>query len=50
MMQVSQVYESIELSRLAKMAPFTTAAHLEKVVVDTAHSNGIQVRFMATAS
>ena len=41
--QVSQVYQSIELSRLAELAPFTTPLHLEKVVVETAHSNNILV-------
>ena len=42
-LQVSQVYESIELTRLVELAPFTTSFQLEKVVVETAHSNGIQV-------
>ena len=42
--QVSQVYQSIELSRLAELAPFTTPLHLEKVVVETARSNNILVR------
>ena len=41
--QVSQVYQSIELSRLAELAPFATPLQLEKVVVETAHSNNIQV-------
>ncbi len=42
-MQVSQVYEGIELSRLVELAPFATTTDLEKVVVETATSNNIQV-------
>lgn len=42
-LQVSQVYESIELSRLVELAPFSTTTDLEKVVVETATSNNIQV-------
>jgi hypothetical protein len=42
--QVSQVYESIQLSRLVELAPFATTTDLEKVVVETATSNNIQVR------
>ena len=37
------MYQSIELSRLAELAPFATPLQLEKVVVETAHSNNIQV-------
>ena len=44
--QVAQVFETIELSRLAELAPFTTPTQLEKAVVETAHSNGIQVRLL----
>ena len=42
--QVSQVYETIELSWLAKLVPFTDATHLETVVIDSAQSTGVQVR------
>ena len=38
------MYETIELSWLTKLAPFTTSTHLETVVIKTAQSNGIQVR------
>ena len=41
--QVSQVYETIELSRLSELAAFANATNLERVVVNTARSNGIQV-------
>ena len=41
------MYESIELSRLAELAPFTTPTELERVVVETACSNGIQVKACA---
>ena len=37
------MYQSIELSRLAELASFATPLQLEKVVVETAHSNNIQV-------
>ena len=43
LVQVSQVYETIELDWLAKLAPFTTPTQLETVVIETAQSNGIQV-------
>lgn len=42
-LQVSQVYETIELSRLSELAAFANATDLERVVVNTARSNGIQV-------
>lgn len=42
-LQVSQVYESIQLSRLVELAPFATTTDLERVVVETATSNNIQV-------
>ena len=37
------MYQTIELSRLVELAPFTNTTDLEKVVVETASSNGIQV-------
>ena len=40
---MSQVYETIELNWLAKLAPFADATHLETVVLYTAQSNGIHV-------
>lgn len=42
-LQVAQVYESIELSRLVELAPFSTTTDLERIVVETATSNNIQV-------
>ncbi len=44
--KVSQVYESIQLSRLVELAPLTTTTELERVVVETACSNNIQVRHL----
>jgi translation initiation factor 3 subunit A len=41
--EVSQVYETVKLDWLANLVPFTTSTHLETVVIETAHSNGIQV-------
>ena len=43
--QVSQVYETVKLDWLANLVPFTTSTHLETVVIETAHSNGIQVAY-----
>ena len=40
------MYESIELTRLVELAPFATTTDLEKVVVETAMSNNIQVRWV----
>lgn len=40
---MSQVYETMELSRLVELAPFATTTDLEKIVVETATSNNIQV-------
>lgn len=40
------MYETIELSHLVELAPFTTTTELEKVVVETATSNNIQVCIM----
>ena len=40
------MYESIELSRLMELAPIATNTELEKVVVETASSNNIQVQWM----
>ena len=37
------MYETVELDWLARLVPFTTSTHLETVVIETAHSNGIQV-------
>ena len=37
------MYQTIKLSRLVELVPFITPVALEKVVVKTAHSSGIQV-------
>ena len=42
---MSQVYESIKLSKLVELAPLVTTTQLEKVVVETASSNNIQVQW-----
>uniref|UniRef100_T1IIY3 Eukaryotic translation initiation factor 3 subunit A n=1 Tax=Strigamia maritima TaxID=126957 RepID=T1IIY3_STRMM len=42
--QVSQVYQTIRFSRLLELAPFADAFHLERVVVDAAKNNDLQVR------
>ena len=46
--QVSQVYESITLSRLVELSLLTNTTELEKVVVETASSNNIQVGSRST--
>lgn len=43
MAQVSQVYQAIELKRLAELVPFTNPSDLERIVVEMACSNNIQV-------
>jgi translation initiation factor 3 subunit A len=42
--QVSQVYTTIEIARFVKLAPFMDKFHLEKVIVDAAKNNGLQIR------
>ncbi|KAL5471152.1 hypothetical protein EMCRGX_G029236 [Ephydatia muelleri] len=42
--QVSQVYQAIELKRLAELVPFTNPSDLERIVVEMACSNNIQVQ------
>jgi translation initiation factor 3 subunit A len=42
--QVAQVYESIELSRLAQMAPFASEFRLERAIVHAGKNLNIQVR------
>ena len=41
--QVSQVYQAIELKRLAELVPFTNPSDLERIVVEMACTNNIQV-------
>ena len=43
LLQVSQVYQAIELKRLAQLVPFTNPSDLERIVVEMACSNNIQV-------
>ena len=43
MSQVSQLYQSITFSRLQELVPFISHWELEKVVVETAMNNKIQV-------
>lgn len=42
--QVSQVYTTIEISRFIELAPSMDRYHLEKLVVDAAKNNDLQVR------
>lgn len=42
--EVSQVYQSIEYSRLLELCPFATFTRLEKMVVEAARRNDLQVR------
>jgi translation initiation factor 3 subunit A len=41
--QISQVYTSIELSRFIELAPQVNRFHLEKLIVDAAKNNDVQV-------
>lgn len=41
--QVSQVYHSISFERLQQLAPFASVWELEKMVVEVAHKNHLQV-------
>ncbi|KAL1137706.1 hypothetical protein AAG570_009402 [Ranatra chinensis] len=42
--QVSQVYQTIQFSRLLELATFTTAFHLERMLVDCVRHNDMQIR------
>ncbi|XP_043470535.1 eukaryotic translation initiation factor 3 subunit A [Leptopilina heterotoma] len=42
--QVSQVYQTIQLSRLLELAKFTTDFHLERLLVDCVRYNDMQIR------
>jgi len=42
--QVAQVYQSIQLSRLMELAKFSTSHHLERLIVESARQNDMQVR------
>ncbi|XP_005182538.1 eukaryotic translation initiation factor 3 subunit A [Musca domestica] len=42
--QISQVYESIEFSRLLKLAPFSNIFELEKLLVESVRHNDMQIR------
>ena len=42
--QVSQVYQTIEFSRLAALAPFVSQFHIERIVVNEAKNLDLQVR------
>ena len=46
-MQVAQIYQSIEFTRLASLVPFVDAFHLERSIVDAARHCDLQV-YMAT--
>ncbi|XP_019635290.1 PREDICTED: eukaryotic translation initiation factor 3 subunit A-like [Branchiostoma belcheri] len=42
--QVSQVYQTIQMSRLVALAPFATSFQLERVVVEAARNGDLKVR------
>ncbi|CAH1404282.1 unnamed protein product [Nezara viridula] len=42
--QVSQVYQTIDFSRLLELALFTTPFHLERLLVDCVRHNDMQIR------
>ncbi|XP_070541115.1 eukaryotic translation initiation factor 3 subunit A-like [Ptychodera flava] len=42
--QVSQVYQTIQFSRLMELAKFTTEFHLEKIIVEASRSGALQVQ------
>jgi translation initiation factor 3 subunit A len=44
--QISQVYQTIEITRLLELARFATAFHLERLLVDCVRHNDMQVRGM----
>lgn len=43
-MQVAQIYQSIEFSRLTSLVPFVDAFQLERAIVDAARHCDLQVR------
>ncbi|XP_073969168.1 eukaryotic translation initiation factor 3 subunit a isoform X2 [Rhodnius prolixus] len=48
--QVSQVYQTIDFSRLLELALFTTPFHLERLLVDCVRHNDMQIRIDHGAS
>ncbi len=42
--QVAQIYETMSLSRLAVLVPYSTPFHLERVIVDAARNGAVQIR------
>ena len=42
-MQVAQIYQSIEFSRLTSLVPFVDAFQLERAIVDAARHCDLQV-------
>merc|ERR1740128_889190 len=42
--QVAQVYQTVKISRLLELAPFTDHHHMERLVVECARNNDMQVR------
>ncbi|XP_017771246.1 PREDICTED: eukaryotic translation initiation factor 3 subunit A, partial [Nicrophorus vespilloides] len=42
--QVAQVYQTIEFKRLISLAKFTTAFHMERLLVDCVRHNDMQIR------
>uniref|UniRef100_V5GT97 Eukaryotic translation initiation factor 3 subunit A n=1 Tax=Anoplophora glabripennis TaxID=217634 RepID=V5GT97_ANOGL len=42
--QIAQVYQTIEFAKLLQLAKFTTAFHLERLLVDCVRHNDMQIR------
>lgn len=42
--QIAQVYQTIEFARLIQLAKFTTAFHMERLLVDCVRHNDMQIR------
>ena len=43
-LQVAQVYQTLTISRLLELASFTTHQHMERLIVECARNNDMQVR------
>ena len=48
--QVAQVYQSVSMKRLLALAKFSTHHHLERLVVECARNNDMQVSWRTVNS
>ena len=48
--QVAQVYQSVSMKRLLALAKFSTHHHLERLVVECARNNDMQVTWRTIGS